>query len=71
MACILLKKFFLDDRKEEENCLKLSPDELRQLKESLAASIDIINQPMNLLRRKAEIVCKIHKKLESYSDLMV
>jgi hypothetical protein len=71
MACILLKKFFLDDRKEEENCLKLSPDELRQLKESLAASIDIINQPMNLLRRKAEIICKIHKKLESYSDLMV
>jgi hypothetical protein len=67
----LLKKFFLDDRKEEENCLKLSPDELRQLKESLAASIDIINQPMNLLRRKAEIICKIHKKLESYSDLMV
>jgi hypothetical protein len=71
MACILLKKFFLDDRKEEENCLKLSPNELRQLKESLAASIDIINQPMNLLRRKAEIICKIHKKLESYSDLMV
>lgn len=66
----MLKKFFLDDRKEEENCSKLSNDELRQLREALNKSIDITSEPSNLLRRKAEIICKIHKKEESYGELI-
>jgi hypothetical protein len=28
------------------------------------------NDALNLLRRKAEIICKLHKKEESYGELV-
>lgn len=29
-----------------------------------------MNEPMNLLRRKAEIICKLHRKEESYPEIV-
>ncbi len=29
-----------------------------------------MEEPMNLLRRKAEILCKLHKKDETYGELV-
>ena len=71
LACILLKKFFLDDRAEEEHCPKLNPDDLKQLRTAIEQSIDMTNDPKTILRRKAEIICKIHKKQENYAELIV
>jgi hypothetical protein len=40
MAALILKKFFLDKRKEEEGLWQLSKEEFRQLKDFMLASID-------------------------------
>jgi hypothetical protein len=40
MAALILKKFFLDKRKEEEGLWQLSVEEFRQLKDFVMGSID-------------------------------
>lgn len=70
LACILLKKFFLDDRAEEKECPQLTADDLNSLKAAMEQSINMKDDPMPLLRRKAEIVCKIHKKENAYAELI-
>ena len=40
MAALILKKFFLDQRKEEEGLWQLSVEEFRQLKDFVMGSID-------------------------------
>ena len=40
------------------------------MKQVIKSNIDITNEPMNLLRRKAEIICKLHKKESSYAELV-
>ena len=70
LACLLLKKLFLDDRAEEKECVQLTPEDLMQLRDAIEKSIDMQNDPNNFLRRKAEILCKIHKKLGTYAELI-
>ena len=69
MACLLLKKFFLDDRKSEENLEQLTLEDIGQMKVAFKALLQM-EEPMNLLRRKAEILCKLHKKEGSYGELV-
>jgi hypothetical protein len=70
LACLLLKKFYLDDRKEEAELEKITPEEVTNIKSVMWSTINIADEPMNLLRRKAEIICKLHKLEESYSELV-
>ena len=70
LACILLKKFYLDERVEEKELEQITLGDVSQLKQLIGANLDISNEPMNLLRRKAEIICKLHKKEESYGELV-
>ena len=70
LACILLKKFFLDERPEEKDFEQITLGDVSQLKKLIGTNLDIANEPMNLLRRKAEIICKLHKKEESYGELV-
>jgi len=71
MACLLLKKLFLDDRKSEQELEQLSAEDIAQMKgvfTSLLSMGNIEAEPMSLLRRKAEILCKIHRKQETYVE---
>ena len=70
MACILLKKFYLDERPEEKELEQITLGDVSQLKQLIGTNLDIANEPMNLLRRKGEIICKLHKKEESYGELV-
>ena len=72
MACLLLKKFFLDDRKSEESLEQLTPDDINAIKAAFTSLLSLTNmsEPLNLLRRKAEILCKAHRKAESYAELV-
>lgn len=67
LACLLLKKYFLDERKSEENLEKLTMEDIAQMKAAFTQSLNM-EEPMSLLRRKAEILCKLHKKEESYAE---
>jgi len=71
LACVLLKKFYLDGRAEEAELEQITLDEVRALKQMLKDTLDIANEPFNILRRKAEIICKCHKQEESYGELVV
>ena len=70
MACILLKKFYLDERPEEKDFEQITLGDVSLLKQLITTNLDVANEPMNLLRRKAEIICKLHKKEESYGELV-
>lgn len=70
LACILLKKFYLDGRAEEKELEQININDVGQLKQMIKSNLDIANEPMNLLRRKAEIICKLHKQEESYAELV-
>ena len=59
----------MDARPEEENFEQLNGEELAALKQSIKSSLNF-DQPLNLNRRKAEIICKLHKKDETYVDLI-
>jgi hypothetical protein len=63
MGSFILKKFYLDKRTEEEGLWQLSPEEFRLLKDQLLQSIDFTTQPMNLLKKKAEIVCSCYREI--------
>lgn len=70
IACILLKKYYLDGRAEEAQLEQLNLDDISGLKNFLKSTLNFETEPLNLLRRKAEIICKLHKKEESYSELV-
>lgn len=73
MACLLLKKLYLDDRKSEESLEQLTPEDLAQMKAAFTTLLGPSNleaEPMSLLRRKAELLCKIYNKLESFAELV-
>lgn len=67
---LLLKKLFLDDRAEEENLWKPVNDQIIVIKDKVSQSIDFANNSINLLRRKAEVICKCFRKLESYDEMI-
>ena len=43
--------------------------DIAQIKVTFKSLLNM-DEPMNLLRRKAEILCKLHKKEESYAELV-
>ena len=69
MACLLFKKFYLDERKSEEHLEQLTMQDIAQIKVTFKSLLNM-DEPMNLLRRKAEILCKLHNKEESYAELV-
>ena len=69
LACLLLKKFFLDERKSEENLEQLTADDISQMKAAFGQLLKM-EEPISLLRRKAEIICKLHKRADSYPELI-
>ena len=69
-AHLLIKKQFLDDREEEEGLWKMSPEQTAQLKDKISQSIDFVAQPSSLLKRKADIICKCFRKLETYPEMI-
>lgn len=66
---MLLKRYYLDGRKEEESAEQLSLEDISALKEVFKTGMDL-KEPIALLRRKAEIICKLHKTEESYGELV-
>ena len=69
LACLLLKKLFLDERKSEAELEQLTSEDIAQMK-TIFKQILNMEEPMSLLRRKAEILCKLHRKEESYAELV-
>ncbi len=69
MACLLLKKLYLDERKSEEGLEQLTLEDIAQMKVTFKSLLNM-DEPMNLLRRKAEILCKLHKREETYGELV-
>lgn len=49
---------------------QITGEEISMLKQKLKDSLQIEVEPMNLLRRKAEIICKLHRREESYGELL-
>ena len=70
LACVLVKKFYLDGRQEELSLEQLTEDDLATMKVTFTTELMDLNEPMSLLRRKAEIICKIHDKLQTYGELV-
>ena len=69
MGALILKKFFLDKRKEEEGLWQLSKEEFRQLKDFMLGSIDF-SQPMHFLKKKADIITACYREIENYPELI-
>lgn len=65
----MLKKLFLDGRKEEETFAQLDAAQITALKNQFKSSMDL-EEPTGLLRAKAQIICKLHKKEESYAEVV-
>mmetsp|Transcript_2543 Transcript_2543/g.1720 ORF Transcript_2543/g.1720 Transcript_2543/m.1720 type:complete len:104 (+) Transcript_2543:117-428(+) len=69
LACVMLKKLYLDGRKEEESLTQLDASQITALKNQFKSSMDL-EEPMGLLKAKARIICKLHKKEESYAEVV-
>jgi len=69
MGAVILKKFYLDKRDEEKALWQLSAEEFRVLKDFMLQSIDF-NQPMLLLKKKADIICACYREIENYPELI-
>ena len=63
---MLLKKTYLDNRLEEKELYQLNAEEVQGLKNTIGQSINF-DQPLNLLKKKSEIICKLYKKTEEYN----
>jgi len=66
----MLKKQFLDDRLEEEGLWALTNEHTTELLSQISGSINFATQSKALLERKADIICKCYKKLESYDQMI-
>ncbi len=69
MGSVILKKFFLDKRKEEEGLWQLAPEDFKTLKDFILASIDF-SHPMLFLKKKAEIICTCYREIQNYPELI-
>lgn len=67
---LMLKKMFLDDRGEEEGLWKPTNDQIVIIKDTVSKSINFETNSIALLRRKAEVICKCFKKLETYDEMI-
>ena len=57
LACVLLKKYFLDDRRSEG----MSVEDLEQMRTTVMSTLDF-NQPLMVLKRKGDIISKIYAR---------
>jgi hypothetical protein len=71
MAAMLLKKLFVDKRKEEEGMWQLAGDDYMQLKNAITGSLDFVNTTVSNLRRKADLVCACYKESKNYTELIL
>jgi len=69
-ALLLLKKQYLDDREEEDGLWKMDNGQINALKDQISASINFNCQSKSLLNRKADIICKCFRKLETYPEMI-
>lgn len=65
MACVLLKKYFLDV--EEPNLPAAAFDKMT---ETVLASVEFKNQKLLTLKRKAEILAKVYKLQNKSEELL-
>lgn len=70
LACILLKKQYLDDRDEEKEMWQLTNDNVVALRNAMMSSINYLTNSKKLLEKKAEIICKCYKKLDTYPEMI-
>ena len=70
LAALLLKKQYLDDRLEEEKFWQLTNQHATDIKNTISSSINFSNQSKLLLQRKADIICKCFRKLETYEEMI-
>lgn len=69
-AFLLLKKLYLDDRQEEDGLWKPNNEQITILKNAVSESINFEANSINLLKRKAEVICKCFRKLETYDEMI-
>lgn len=69
-AMVLLKKLYLDDRPEEQGQWQMTNEQVVTLKNTISQSINFASNSINILRRKADIICKCFRKLETYEEMM-
>jgi hypothetical protein len=70
LACVLLKKYFLDDRKEEQALQQITAEQATVTKGAFKQSLNFGGDSLHLLRRKAEVICKLHRREESYGEIV-
>jgi hypothetical protein len=69
MGAVILKKFYLDKRKEEDGLWQLGLEDFRTLKDFIFGSIDF-SHSMLFLKKKAEIICSCYRELQNYPELI-
>lgn len=70
LACLLLKKQFLDDREEEKGMWQLTNENVVELRNEISSNINFVINSKLLLERKADIICKCYRKLEIYPEMI-
>lgn len=70
LACLLLKKQYLDDRDDEKDMWQLTNEHVVELRNAISNSINFEVNSKLLLERKADIICKCYKKLEIYPEMI-
>lgn len=68
---MLLKKLFVDNRKEEEGLWQLSAGEYIQLKEAITSSLNFGGSTLSLLKRKADLICACYREIKNYPELIL
>jgi hypothetical protein len=68
MCCVLMKKYFLDKRAQNQ----MGPAELMMLMQSVQNSIqtNTADQPLSLLKRKGEVLTRVYMMLNKSTELM-
>lgn len=66
LSCVLLKKYFLDER---EGTTQISSADLEVMKQKLEADLNF-NQSLTLLKRKGDLISKIYTKQDKSEDLL-
>jgi hypothetical protein len=66
LCLVLIKKYFLDPRSQ----VALPETHLEAMRAAVTESIEFTNQALSVLKRKADVLCKLHYKLNKNQDLL-
>jgi len=66
LCCVLMKKYFLDNRATTI----LGDSDLENLRNAVLSSMDFEKQPLSLLKRKGDVLSKIYAKLNKSEMLL-